>query len=114
MGNSPLWLGAFCSLSPSGEGILSAMAKAKRKTPSKPKAAPRGRRLTRHVLRRWFLRGLVVAVVLPVLYVMALAFVNPPITPYVWSERARLGEVRWDWVDLEDMPPHVARSFVAA
>ena len=114
MGNSPLKSGAIYSLSPRGMGILAAMGKAKRKTPLKSKAAPRERRLTWHGLRRWSLRGLVVAVVLPVLYVMALAFVNPPITPYIWSERARLGEVRWDWVDLEDMPPHVAQSVVAA
>ena len=99
---------------PEGMGILTAMAKAKRKTSPKPKAAARNRRLTWRGLRRWSLRALALAIVLPALYVMALAFVNPPITPYIWSERARLDEVRRDWVALEDMPPHVAQSFVAA
>lgn len=87
------------------------MAKAKRKS---TKAEAPARRFGWRGLRRWVLRGLAVAVVLPVIYVVLLAYVNPPITPYIWSERARLGEVRWDWVDFEDIAPEMARSAVAA
>ena len=39
---------------------------------------------------------------------------NPPITPYMISERARLGEIAYDWVPMEEIAPVMARAAVAA
>ncbi|MFT6531002.1 MAG: monofunctional biosynthetic peptidoglycan transglycosylase [Limimaricola cinnabarinus] len=39
---------------------------------------------------------------------------NPPITPYMMSERARLGEIAHDWVPMEEIAPVMARAAVAA
>lgn len=48
------------------------------------------------------------------LWVLAYRWINPPTTPYIWSEGSRLGSIQRDWVDLEDMAPVMARSAVAA
>ncbi len=42
------------------------------------------------------------------------AFVDPPTTPYMFSEGRRLGGVDQSWVALEDITPDLARSAVAA
>lgn len=42
------------------------------------------------------------------------AFVDPVWTPYMLSERLRLGAVEREWVALEDMAPVMARAAVAA
>ena len=42
------------------------------------------------------------------------AFVDPPTTPYMFSEGRRLGGVDQSWVALEDISPYMARSAVAA
>lgn len=39
---------------------------------------------------------------------------NPPMTPYMLSERIRLGELDHTWVVMEDIAPVMARSAVAA
>jgi len=41
-------------------------------------------------------------------------FVNPPTTPYIWSEARRLGGVDRMWVPIEEIAPVMARSVVAA
>ncbi len=48
--------------------------------------------------------------------VMVLVFstINPPITPYMMSERARLGEITHDWVPMDEIAPVMARAAVAA
>lgn len=68
-------------------------------------------------LRRIAWRGVRVAAIL----FLALAFVvvayraiNPPITHTIWSEQRRLGEVQRQWVSLEEIPPVLVRSVVAA
>lgn len=66
------------------------------------------------VLRKWIRRMFLLAVFGPVVWVGLYAFVNPPVTPYIWQERARLGEVRQVWVPLEDIAPVMGRSAVAA
>ena len=65
-------------------------------------------------LRAWFWRlvfgvvGLVVGVTL--LY----AVVNPPTTPYMFSESRRVGDVKYEFVAMDAIAPVMARSAVAA
>ncbi|TFL18119.1 monofunctional biosynthetic peptidoglycan transglycosylase [Jannaschia formosa] len=65
-------------------------------------------------LRRWLLRLAGAAAVLLLLWVAAYRFVDPPGTPYVWSEAGRLGSVAREWRDLEAIAPAMARAAVAA
>lgn len=51
------------------------------------------------------------------MFLLAIAFyglVDPPTTWTIYSERERLGEVDFQWVDAEDVAPVVFRSVVAA
>lgn len=54
------------------------------------------------------------ALALALLAILAVAAIDPPITPYMWMERDRLGAIDHQWVDLEDVAPVMARSAVAA
>ncbi|MBE0412751.1 monofunctional biosynthetic peptidoglycan transglycosylase [Yoonia sp.] len=66
------------------------------------------------ILRRTVLWGAVsifgFVVVAPLFY----AVVNPPTTPYMFSESRRLGAVDQTWVGMEQIAPVMARSVVAA
>ncbi len=46
--------------------------------------------------------------------VLLFGVINPPSTPYIFSESRRLGGVDHWWVDFEDIAPVMARSVVAA
>ena len=84
--------------------------KAKSKTPSPPAQL---RSLKRRVVRGAF--KLVLAVLgLLIALVLLFAVINPPTTPYMFSEGCRLGGVDQQWVALEDVAPVMARSVVAA
>jgi monofunctional biosynthetic peptidoglycan transglycosylase len=74
---------------------------------------PRAGAVLRRVLRGlgWAVLGLGAILVL---WVVAYRWIDPPGTPYIAAERARLGEVRRDWVPLEGIAPVMARSVVAA
>lgn len=62
------------------------------------------------IARRWLIRlGLVV-----VALVLLFAIINPVRTPYMLAEGWRLGAVRHDWVDMDEIAPAMARSAVAA
>lgn len=91
------------------------MAKSTRKTPAKKtakKSPPKASFIQK--LRKWFWRG-VFGVVAAVLGMTALyAVVNPPTTPYMFSEGRRLGGVTYEFVPLERIAPVMARSAVAA
>ncbi len=79
------------------------------KTPKLHARQPFLRRLRRTLLRYVFL-GLVLA-----LGVIALgALINPPTTPYIQHEKARLGTVDRDWVPIEEIAPIMVRAAVAA
>ena len=92
-----------------------AAKKAKSKKPAaksrKKNSAPSRR--WRLVLR-WLTRGALAVAVFLVFWIALYRFVNPPITPYMLAERYRYGDLRKDWVDLEDIAPSMARSVVAA
>jgi len=53
-------------------------------------------------------------VVLAGLAIVAVSFLNPPTTPYMFSESRRVGGVNQSWVAMEDVAPVMARSAVAA
>lgn len=65
-------------------------------------------------LFRWIMRLFFGAIAVVLLAVLAVAAIDPPLTPYMYQERQRLGEIRSDWVDLDDIAPVMARSAVAA
>ena len=52
--------------------------------------------------------------VLTLLVLTLMTVVNPPTTPYMMSERARIGGLERDWVDLYQIAPVMARAAVAA
>ncbi|WP_435165627.1 monofunctional biosynthetic peptidoglycan transglycosylase [Falsirhodobacter sp. 1013] len=65
-------------------------------------------------LRPWIRRiGLGILAALGLLIVIY-SVVTPPITPYMLAERARLGEISHQTVDMDDIAPVMARSVVAA
>jgi len=83
---------------------------------SKAKAAARAPRRfspARWALR-WLFRGLVLTLVLLLLWVSWHAAINPASTPYMRAEKARLGNVDYQWVSMADIAPVMARSAVAA
>jgi monofunctional biosynthetic peptidoglycan transglycosylase len=65
-------------------------------------------------LRRWGLRAGLALVVLVTVWVAAYAIVPVPTTPYILSERLRLGGVERDWVPIDDISVHLQRAVVAA
>ncbi len=87
-----------------------------RKTASKSKKKPAAKRsgwTLRDVLR--LARRAVLGVVAAFLVLVVLFTVIPPVlTPYMIAESWRQGGIDRDWVALEDMSPHLARSVVAA
>jgi monofunctional biosynthetic peptidoglycan transglycosylase len=88
------------------------MASRSKTTKTKAKS-PKIRSLKRR-LSRFVLRAVAIVFVLAVLAVVLTAFVNPPTNIYISSESRRLGDVKQDWVALEDIAPVMARSAVAA
>ena len=85
--------------------------KKRRKGKGKASAAkPRGPGL----LRRLFRLIVLVAVLVPAAYLVALRWVAPPTTPYILSEGARLGAVERRWVPLSAISPEMQRAAVAA
>ncbi len=65
-------------------------------------------------MRKWFLCAVAGVAVSAIILTLLYAFVAPPTTPYMLAERYRLGDVRRNWVDLDDLPAHVPASVVAA
>jgi monofunctional biosynthetic peptidoglycan transglycosylase len=84
------------------------MAKRKAKTPASPFGL-----LIRFTIR-WTVRLCLLAVALVVLAVVLYRFVNPPTTPYIYSEAQRLGGVEREWASMDDIAPVMGRSAVAA
>lgn len=88
--------------------------KTRKKTSGKSvRLRDRPRLLWRRILRFLF-RGTLIVVGIAVLAVVAFSVLNPPTTPYMFSEGQRVGEVNQTWVDMDDIAPVMARSAVAA
>jgi monofunctional glycosyltransferase len=66
------------------------------------------------LLRRWalWLAGGFAALLLIV--ILLYSVVNPPVTPYIFSESRRLGGVEREWAPLEEIAPEMLLSVVAA
>lgn len=92
------------------------------RTPSLAAGLARGlwRLFTRPVTRVaaalwWWLRfAMLLFAIAVVLGVLLFAAFNPPTTLYIASERARLGAIKHEWVDVDDIAPVMLRSVVAA
>ena len=93
---------------------LSILAKKK----SKQAAARPGlfRRFANGVRRamNWVWRLVFAVAALALVWVLAYRWIDPPTTPYIVSERIRLGGLAHDWVDIDDVAPVMARAIVAA
>lgn len=105
------------------------MAKA-RKTSKTPAPLPKGklRRLAAPLLAVlavvflwrvtgrliWLWRVVVGAALVMLLLALAVAFVRPLTTPYMISERWRLGSLKHEWVSIDRIAPVMLRSVVAA
>lgn len=87
-----------------------------RKKTAKKKKVPEPTPLTRLVrqARKWVLRGVLAVLVLTFVAVTAYSFINPPITPYMASERRMFGPLDRKWVAFDDIAPVMIRSAVAA
>lgn len=68
----------------------------------------------RRFLFRWLRRIVFWGAAILLLFVGLFAIVNPPTNVYMISERVRLGEIKHDWVKIEDIAPVMARAVVAA
>ncbi|MEM6618854.1 MAG: monofunctional biosynthetic peptidoglycan transglycosylase [Pseudomonadota bacterium] len=75
--------------------------------------ATRWRRGIRWIFR-WTFRLVLLALILSVGLVGLTRFVDPYPTPYLTSERLRLGELKRDWTPIESFAPVMARAVVAA
>jgi monofunctional biosynthetic peptidoglycan transglycosylase len=62
----------------------------------------------------WLLRLAVGGIVAIFAVVLLFSVVNPPTTFYMWQEGQRLGGVKQDWADWDEIAPVMARSVVAA
>ncbi len=64
---------------------------------------------------RWLSRGALVVIGLLAVAIVVFDWVNPPTTPYMFSEGRRLnGGVQQQWVAMDRIAPVMARSAVAA
>ena len=82
-------------------------AKSKKKQPG---LIARVRRRIRRVVM-WSFLGVAGFVLF---WTLLYALINPPTTPYMFSEGRRLGGVEQEWVPIEDVAPIMARAVVAA
>ncbi|MEM6637733.1 MAG: monofunctional biosynthetic peptidoglycan transglycosylase [Pseudomonadota bacterium] len=85
-------------------------SKSKRRAP-KSKARKRGFFAR---LRLWLIRLAIGIPALLLFWIVSFTVIDPPLTPYMFAERQRLGTLLYDWVDMDDVDPAMARSVVAA
>lgn len=64
--------------------------------------------------RRWLRRFVLAIMAMMALSVVLYAVFNPFTTPYIISEKMRLGAVDHQWVDMDEIAPVMARAVVAA
>ncbi|MDP2520400.1 monofunctional biosynthetic peptidoglycan transglycosylase [Shimia thalassica] len=91
-----------------------------KKTPEKKQKGPKLEKqdnwLTRQVKRTrwWFWRGAIWAASITIFAVLLYIIVDPPTTWTMRSEKARIGEVDYQWIDIDEVAPVFLRSVVAA
>ncbi len=93
------------------------MAKAARKTKSRTSKSRSARFSLRGLIlrvRRWGIRIVFGGLAVLLLLILLFSFVNPPLTHTIWAEKRRLGEVKRNWVPIDEIAPALARSVVAA
>ncbi|QUS36927.1 monofunctional biosynthetic peptidoglycan transglycosylase [Falsirhodobacter algicola] len=86
---------------------------AARKSASR-KSAPKRRSLPRPDLRRWLRRVAIGVVALMLAAVLIFRWVPVPMTPYMLTERLRLGSLQHEWTPWDQIAPVMGRSAVAA
>lgn len=84
---------------------------ARRKTQTSAKAAPVA---IRRKLSFWLRRGAFGALGILALWIVAMAFLPVPATPYMLAERARHNTLSYDWVAMDGIAPVMQRAAVAA
>ena len=89
------------------------MAKRVAKKSKRSRKAPPRQNPLRRVLR-FLVRGAAVLALIVLGLIGLGAVINPPTTPYMFSESRRLGGVAQEWVALADVTPVMARAVVAA
>jgi len=87
---------------------------AARKKPKKDAPVEKRRFRPFRWVMKWAFRAGLLSAVLMLLAVVFYNFVNPPTTPYIWSEARRLDGVDRMWVPIDEIAPVMARSVVAA
>jgi len=87
---------------------------APKKKPAKKTENPGLVARMRRFVRRVVLWGALAVFSFALLWTLLYAVINPPTTPYMRAEVRRLGNVRQEWVAIEDIAPVMARSVVAA
>lgn len=85
--------------------------RAKKAAPATPVAAPA---TLRRRLLRWCGIGIGAFAGFWLLLILLFSVVNPPTNLYQMGEAARLGSIRRDWVDWDQIAPVAGRSVVAA
>ena len=104
-------------------GLMAQARKSKKKTPAKRPAARRQSRQKKQpgmISRAWlFLRRMVWGIAFAVLGLVLIAtliyaLIAPPTTPYMFAEARRVGDVKYEWVPMDQIAPVMARSAVAA
>ena len=65
-------------------------------------------------LRRVLIWSLLAVALVFLAWGLIYRWVNPPITFYMMQERARLGEIQYKWVDIDQVAPMLRRAVVAA
>ena len=66
------------------------------------------------LIRRWGFRSILLIISILAIWGLMYRWVNPPTTLYMIQESWRLGEVKQDWVDIEDVSLVMVRALVAA
>ncbi|MCK8484530.1 monofunctional biosynthetic peptidoglycan transglycosylase [Aliiroseovarius sp. S2029] len=93
------------------------MARAAKKKPAGKKKASKKKRIKLHPIdwiKLWIKRVFLAVFCFFALGIVGYAFINPPTTPHIISEKMRLGWADRQWVDLDEIAPVMARSVVAA
>jgi monofunctional glycosyltransferase len=83
------------------------------KRTTKKKAAAPARRPLKWVARQLSL-AMAGAGILLIVLLLLFKFVNPPTTFYMWQEGQRLGRIKHEWVDFDNIAAVMPRSVVAA